>query len=1067
MRREIKLAALILVSHAILAHAGTVAGDLHSLPRYQHVHRPNAPMNARHHRMNAVANENRLEPQGGLVQSLSASTTNFGFLTGSTLSPGGLSFSPPVAGDFNGDGLKDVAAIVSNDYGGTFSLSVMPGNGDGTFGAPVITPCSFDVGDLLYVADVNDDGEDDIVLVHSGNFTGSYDVFLSTGGGTFAAPATYVESAANPAAVAIADVNGDGKLDIIVADGLPVPDLGNPAPSVSTFLGNGDGTFNSPTQVAYPGPIASGVFADVNGDGKLDLISNSQVILASLTGGYLAPTSLVSPGQTCVAFDGVLAVGDLDGDGFPDIATADCQNDTVTVYLDNGHGGFLPGISYWAGYYPQSLAIADVNNDGIADIIVTNADSGDASILLGNGNGTLRTPAVGFALGGLAYDKPVLADFNQDAKMDLVSASYVPDISLTLIYFEGFGDGTFSAARDYYSPQPSAGQYAYGVGVASGDFNGDGKPDFVLGNSGSNNIGITVFLGNATGLQSGTNYGSGGNLNFVGTGDFNGDGKEDIVASDDATGKISVFFGNGDGTFQAPVSYGAGAGPAQGLVVGDFNGDGKPDVAVTAAPNAVVILINNGLGGFNSPTSYFMADQGWEIAAADLNNDGIIDLVIPQAESHFASILLGNGDGTFTAKPDFDLGNSFPAGVALGDWNGDGKNDIAVTIDDDTTRMGVAIALGNGDGTFQTATLYPVTSNVTGYPYPAEIHGVDLDHDGNLDLVYVNSQFGTVGVLYGTGSGTFGSPNEFPGGVYSYGLVTADANGDGGVDAIIADDSSPTLAVLLNVSGSSMVLSSSFNPAVTGQSVTFTATVTAGARGVRFIPGGTVIFYDGGASLGQVALNGGQAALSTSSLSTGNHSITASYSGDASFFSNTSAPLVEVINSTGAVPGYQVGANPASATIQQGQSAQFAVMVSPTNGFQGTVSLSCDAPPPGVSCQFNPGTLTVNGGSIQSILTVNTANRKIAERSNRGNLIPLWASCLLGLMLVGRINRRQCLLIILSVVTIVALCSLTGCAGSTRASVASPVPQVLRVTATSTSEGKVSQQIGISITIVD
>jgi hypothetical protein len=1003
------------------------------------------------------------------LQLFASPTMNLGFFAGSVLSAGGESFGAPAVGDFDGDGNKDVAVMVSTDYGATFSMSMMPGNGGGTFGAPVLTPSSFGYSDLLYAADLNHDGKDDLILVHSGNASGSFDVFLSTGGGSFTAAGPYAESAANPAAVAIVDLNGDSIPDLVIADGLPAPDDLNPTPSVSTLLGNGDGTFQSPTRAPYPGPIEAGAFADVNGDGRLDLVSNSQVFLANATGGYQPATSLVPPsGQTsCAAMDGVVAVGDVNGDGHPDIATADCQNDTVTVYLNNGDGTFQAGSSYWAGYYPQGLAIAQVNGDTKPDIVVANADSADTAVLVGNGDGTFQTPAVGFAVGGFPWEKPVLADFNHDLKLDLLSANYVPDVSYTLTYLQGFGDGTFAAARDYYSPQPAAGGYALGVGTASADFNNDGIPDFVLGNFGSIGVGISVFLGNASGLQSGVNYGSGGNLNFVATGDFNQDGKQDIVASDEATGNLSLFLGNGDGTFQPPTTYSTGSSSAQGLVARDFNGDGKPDIAVVTAPNNVVVLINNGSGGFNPPVSYSITSQGYEIAAADLNNDGALDLVIPQSESNFASILLGKGDGTFTAKPDMDLGNQFPVGVSVGDWNGDGNQDLAVTIDDSNAGMGIAVALGNGDGTFQAATLYPPTSNTgADFAYPGEVQAADVNQDGNLDLVYVNSEFGTVGVLYGTGSGTFGSPNEFPAGGYPYGLVTVDANLDGGVDAIVGGDSFSGITEMLNSSGSTTSVASSLNPSASGQSVTFTATVTAGARGVTAVPSGTVTFYDGATSLGSATLSGGQATLTTSALIVGSHSITAAYSGDSSFFQNTSAPLTQVVNVVGSSPSYQVSASPTSATIQSGQSANFTVTVNPVNGYMGTVVLSCGSLPQGVSCQFNPPSVMPSKGPVQSVLTVSTQSTTAVNRSHPRNLLPLWASGFFGLIVIEGISRRRRLAVLLIAIAIFALLSLTGCGSGASTSAAYPnSARTVHVIASSASGGNISQQVNITITI--
>ena len=1061
MQRMARLAAIF----ALLV-TGAYAAPAFPRPvpvRYRGSHRLQSPRYTQQHRLAM-----RTAPRGHHPEFLPllSPTVNGGFFAASALSVGGQSFGTPAVGDFNGDGNLDLAVVASTDYGVTFAIAMLPGKGDGTFGTSTLTATSYGYSDRLYSADLNGDGNDDVILVHSGNAVGSFDVFLSNGSG-FSGPTTYSVSAANPAAVATIDLNGDGKPDLVIADGLPVPDNPNPSPSVSTFLNNGDGTFGMPSQVPYPGPIASGVLADVNGDGKLDLVSNSQVILASSTGGYQQPSPLIPPpGQvTCLGVDGVVQVGDLNGDGYPDIATADCQNNTVTIYLNGGSGTFQSGISFWAGYYPQGISLGDLNGDNKSDIVVTNADSADSTVLLGNGDGTFQVPRVGFALGGIPYAQPVLADFDKDLKLDLVSANYEPDILLDVTYLHGFGDGTFAAALDYFSPLPPAGQYAYGLGIATADLNGDGKPDFALANSGSANVGITVFLDSTGGLQPGVNYGSGGNFDYVGSGDFNGDGKVDLVASDSATANIDLFLGNGDGTLASPSIFNTGgASPVQGLVVGDFNNDGKPDIAVLTQPSDVIVLINNGSGGFTTPVHYSISGFGAEIAAGDLNNDGTLDLVVVQPYSNFLSILSGNGDGTFTAKPDFDLGSSYPVSVAIGDWNGDGRKDIAVTIDDNNTGMGVAVALGNGDGTFQPAILYPATLNITDQPYPGEIAAADVNVDGNLDLVYVNSEFGTVGVLYGTASGVFGPPNEFPVGGYPYGLVMADVNGDGGIDAIAASGSISAVTVLLNSSGSMASILSSTNPSVFGQIVTFTATVTAAVRGVTIVPSGTVTLYDNGSPIGTGALNAGQVTFNVSSLAVGGHSVTASYSGDSTFFHSTSAAFLQVVNS-GPLPGYQVVSSPTNATIQQGQSANFTITVTPVNGYQGTVMFSCGALPQGVSCQFNPALVTPSNGPVQSTLTVNTLSSKADNHLPLRRAQPLWAAGLFGLIL-GGVKRRRCLSTLLSVTAALAMLMMTSCSsGSSASATSAKTTQTISVVASSVNGGNLSQQINITLTI--
>jgi hypothetical protein len=233
--------------------------------------------------------------------------------------------------------------------------------------------------------------------------------------------------------------------------------------------------------------------------------------------------------------------------------------------------------------------------------------------------------------------------------------------------------------------------YAAGSGpssVAVGDFNGDGKPDLAVTNRESNNV--SVLLGNGDGtFQAAVNYGAGSGPVSVAVGDFNGDGKPDLaVANSDFSsgiGNVSVLMGKGDGTFQAAVNYAAGSHPGF-VAVGDFNGDGKPDLAVTnqfsgdgsgSGSNNVSVLMGKGDGTFEAAVNYAAGSVPAFVAVGDFNGDGKPDLAVANGGSNNVSVLLGKGDGTFQTAVNYAVG-AYPALVALGDFNGDGKPDLAV-----------------------------------------------------------------------------------------------------------------------------------------------------------------------------------------------------------------------------------------------------------------------------------------------------------------------------------------------------------------------------------------------------
>jgi len=398
-------------------------------------------------------------------------------------------------------------------------------------------------------------------------------------GSNFAPAVTYASGGYGAASVAVADVNGDGKPDLIVANACLSNGHGCTGTDgvIGVLLGNGDGTFQPP--LTYDsGPLGAQV----------------------------------------------VAVNDLNGDGFPDLivsngcyGTNNCS-DSVSILLGNGDGTFKTPVVYSSGgYQPYSVAVADVNGDGKPDVLVVNicADNtcgtdGTVGVLLGNGDGTFE-PAVAYDSGGATPLSVTVADVNGDGKPDLVVAyqgcfncQTNPNVGVLL----GNGDGTFQPSVAY----ATAGYFATSVAVA--DVNGDGKPDLLVVNECSEYTckkpgSVGVLLGNGDGtFQTAVAYGSGGAFPFlVAVADVNGDGKPDLLVAnfcaDNACatkGLVGVLLGNGDGTFQSAVTYATGGYKTYWMAVADVNGDGKPDLLATnfcadskcATHGTVAVLLN-------------------------------------------------------------------------------------------------------------------------------------------------------------------------------------------------------------------------------------------------------------------------------------------------------------------------------------------------------------------------------------------------------------------------------------------------------------------------------------------
>ena len=887
-----------------------------------------------------------------------APTTHIGFLSAPQTSTGGAIFGifPGAMGDFTGTGILDAVTIANT---GTaipqYNIVAAMNNGSGSFNS-VLTPTLAPEQDPVFVTDLNGDGKDDVVLVHPAVSPGqtAVEAFLSNGDGTF----TSTKAGGVPVTT-----NGFVWATVVPKNGSVCPyillaDAGTTVPShIWTVPSDCKGDFSSATSVAITGalnpyspsqpplgvPGNPMVFADFNGDTFIDFAgpaaTSNQINVYLCTSGtnpctsYSAPVALTT--SDSVYDSCFLGGGDLTGDGKDELVSANCLAGNITVYVNNGGGGFAQGLYYPTQgnnseiglSTPAAVSIAQTTTSGHNDIVVTDLNAADIKVLLGNGDGTVNLPTVGYATGGAPLVPALVGNFNGSSNpVDVV----LPDNQLNFVYLQGYGDGTFRSGINYYA-EHGTGFQSEAVALASGDFNGDGILDFVIGNFACSNCttGITVFLSNADGtLQQGVNYfpaKSTSTMQYVAVADFNGDGKLDIAVTDTQNGIVQIFTGNGDGTFTAAAGSSFATDTAAspnpvGIVTADFNGDGKPDLAIInnhgspASSANVGILINNGMGSFNPVVTYPLSTVATELTAADVNADSKIDLVVPLyggvcrpgsciAPGSAVAILLGNGNGTFRKGSDLALVNGSstylnPYAAAVADVNGDGKVDLVVTIQDQKNfDQGIVVAFGNGDGTFQTPTLLSSSSQNPQFappPLPGYVQIVDLNKDGIPDLVYTNSHLSTVGVMYGAGKGAFYSPVEFAADRWAWGLAVVDINGDGAADVVASGNSIEFsgVAALLNDGGNKITLISSANPSTPGDSVTFSATVASDVKGVTNVPSGTVTFFDGTNKLGSGTLSpSGVATFASSALADGPHAITAQYSGDTNFVPTASTVL--------------------------------------------------------------------------------------------------------------------------------------------------------------------------------
>jgi hypothetical protein len=538
-----------------------------------------------------------------------------------------------------------------------------------------------------------------------------------------------------------------------------------------------------------------------------------------------------------------VAIADVNGDGKPDLlvanrfACATCTNGSVAVLLGNGDGTFQSAVTYGSGgSETESIVVTDVNGDGKPDVLVGNRES--LGVLLGNGDGTFQ-PALSFS-SYLAYDNSIaVADVNGDGKLDVVALGGGSNGDGAVTVLRGNGDGTFGPG---YPDYDSGGRQAVAIAVA--DLNGDSKPDVTVANqctSGGCSQGhgvVGVLLGNGDTqfpFQPVVNYSGGNHTSDVAVADVNGDGKPDILEMDYGAG-IGVLIGNGDGTFQPRVGYGT--------------------------------------GGYT----------GGRIVVADVNHDGKLDIVVGNNVSSTVAVLLGNGDGTF--QPAVTQSESDPRSMAVADLNGDGRLDLVVGTTDGNITPLVGVMLHVGAVPTTTKVIASLNPSVFGQPvkFTATVSsGGSGTPTGTVILFDGSTSLGSATLVSGHGSI---STSVLQAGSHS---ITAVYQGS----LKFNSDVSAPYQQAVNPATSTTSLSSSLNPVLITELVTYTATVASQYGGAVT---GTVMFQDGGSTIATVTMVGNQAAYTTKYTTPGTHTITATYSGDTNNTGSVSSALVEQIN---------------------------------------------------------------------------------------------------------------------------------------------------------------------------
>ena len=692
-------------------------------------------------------------------------------------------------------------------------------------------------GNLSYsvaIGDFNLDGKPDLAVMNQGDATMS--VLLSTTNPGDATPS--FSSAASftllgtPRYVAAGDLNGDGKPDIAVTDGVDGEvsvfiNKTNPGDAAPSFSVRADYSVGSgPYQVAI---------GDLNGDGKPDLVvANSSdntlsVLLNTTTAGDTTSSFSTHQDFATGTFPIEVAIGDINGDGVPDLVTANHDDGSVSVLINLTSPG-AASLSFTnktdftvvntSGHDAASVSLSDFNGDGKEDICATSYTEGIVAIFLNTTTPGDTTPTFSTKTdltGSAGYIGVVAKDLNDDGLPDIAVGNESGYISVFLNKTTpGASTASFTTNTDFITASNS-------TILAVGDLNGDYKPDLAI--AAHNTIGTvsvlfnTMTLGTSPASFSGkTDFTAKAGAYFVGSGDLNMDGKPDLIMGyRDEGDSISVFLstinpGNATPSFSTREDFNIGASP-YAAAIGDINGDGKPDLIVANTGGYASVFINETSPGastltFSSRYDFSTYGGPWFVQLADINGDGKPDIVTASTAG-YSSVLLntttpGSTTPSFSSYSQFRTGN-YSTHVSIGDLNLDGKPDFAVPNDNsgsDSLSNSISVLLnttatGAATASFATERTYKVGTN------PTNVIIADINGDGKPDMIVNNSGNSTVSILMntttpGASSPSFSDTTDFPTGSGPFSVYVADVNGDGMPDIVTPNANDNTVSVLLN-----------------------------------------------------------------------------------------------------------------------------------------------------------------------------------------------------------------------------------------------------------------------------
>jgi hypothetical protein len=826
-----------------------------------------------------------------------------------------------------------------------------------------------------------------------------------------------------PSGVVAADLNGDGRTDLIYTDYGATPT----ASTTHVLLSNGDGTFAAGQSIPTAG--ASIAVADFNHDGHADLawvwgavgLGKAYLALGNGDGTFGSAQQLGTfaiLGTNAPLFRYVKGA-QLHDTGYMDLLVEDAANPSLITLTSDDSGTLvrIVGTQLQSGVGPTMTA--DLNGDGHTDLVIQSVTGGGADVFLGSADGLLT--AAGVYTGSSATKSMLLHDVDDDGHPDLVLEAIGGQIEI----LHGNADGSFSTV-----PEGGSGSADATTGLG-------GRLVAVTGASGQHIFytatpaGMSVLLekGNLN-LTLGGIYNAGPGRASFASGDFNGDGVLDVAV--DSPEGIAILLGGADGSFGSSRAFASGK-PALSLALGEFSGSENLDAIVNVAASQALLLHGNGDGTFagaaTPTTSQVSAAPGPQVV-------------------------------NLPGRP--EVGGLVQAALVTEDLDGDGNQDVIVAYDNSSAdhahpkaaaSNAIYIWYGNSDGGFEA----PVVTSPSRNFYQLAV--ADVNGDGRPDLIMSDGY--VVSVQNNLRGRVFGEEEHLLAGMGINSISAGDVNKDGYTDLVIANggtvlanatiSSLTTRASGVTTGGITVLLNRIKTKAVPkiptivvfslstpstiyfGQVVSGSARVTASDGST---PIGTISFFDGTTNICTIAVTEAASCPPSagSGFAVGTHTLTAAYSGDATHLGSTSAPVTVTVLSLATMTDKFSISVTGSSTTTVGGTVNLQVAVTPQAGSMEPVQLSCGDLPTEATCAFQAQTIQGGGGTTTLQLSVMPPRScAVADSESRTASLPFASTILAAFIFILIPGKRRWAIksLLVAVVVIFGIASLTGCATCT------------------------------------